>query len=297
MEPSWLTIAFWSQFLFYPLIIYGGLCAFFYFFQHYFFFRPEMLPSQFQYRYPFPFKEHTFDMEDDGIVNALQFIVPNSRGVVFYLKGNSRSLKGWGKFAKDFVSKGYDFFMIDYRGFGKSRGQRTEAILYSDAQIVYKWLATQYPEEKIIIYGRSLGSGIGARIAAWNQPKMLILDSPYYSFYYQIRQYAFWLPLRWLLRYQLRTDRFIQKVTCPIFIFHGNKDRLISYKQGKMLQALTKNRSMLITIDGGGHNNLPNFPAYHEALYDILNDDSIYLGLREQYLLSLEGVIPDGAKI
>lgn len=267
-----LSPFFWANILFWPAVIYGGLCLFFYFFQDYFFFRPEMLPKNFEYRYPFPFTEHTFEMEDGGVINALQFKVPNSQGVVFYLKGNSRSLKGWGKFAKDFVSKGYDFFMIDYRGFGKSKGRRTESILLNDAQTVYKWLSKEYPEEQIVVYGRSLGSGIGARLASWNDPRMLILDSPYFSFYHQIRQYGWWLPLRYLLRYQLRSDQFIKKVTCPIYIIHGNKDRLISYAQGKRLHEISADRSTLITIEGGGHNNLPNFPEYHEHLYDILNE-------------------------
>jgi fermentation-respiration switch protein FrsA (DUF1100 family) len=267
-----LSPFFWANILFWPAVIYGGLCLFFYFFQDYFFFRPEMLPKNFEYRYPFPFTEHTFEMEDGGVINALQFKVPNSQGVVFYLKGNSRSLKGWGKFAKDFVSKGYDFFMIDYRGFGKSKGRRTESILLNDAQTVYKWLSKEYPEEQIVVYGRSLGSGIGARLASWNDPRMLILDSPYFSFYHQIRRYGWWIPLRYLLRYHLRTDQFLKKVTCPIYIIHGNKDRLISYAQGKRLHEISADRSTLITIEGGGHNNLPNFPEYHEHLYDILNE-------------------------
>lgn len=267
-----LSPFFWANVLFWPAVIYGGLCLFFYFFQDYFFFRPEMLPKNFEYRYPFPFTEHTFEMEDGGVINALQFKVPNSQGVVFYLKGNSRSLKGWGKFAKDFVSKGYDFFMIDYRGFGKSKGRRTESILLNDAQTVYKWLSKEYPEEQIVVYGRSLGSGIGARLASWNDPRMLILDSPYFSFYHQIRQYGWWLPLRYLLRYHLRTDQFLKKVSCPIYIIHGNKDRLISYAQGKRLHEISADRSTLITIEGGGHNNLPDFPEYHEHLYDILNE-------------------------
>ncbi|MBK9487764.1 MAG: alpha/beta fold hydrolase [Haliscomenobacter sp.] len=267
-----LSPLFWANLLFWPVVIYGGLCLFFYFFQDYFFFRPEMLPKNFEYRYPFPFTEHTFEMEDGGVINALQFKVPNSQGVVFYLKGNSRSLKGWGKFAKDFVSNGYDFFMIDYRGFGKSKGRRTESILLNDAQTVYKWLIKEYPEEQIVVYGRSLGSGIGARLASWNDPRMLILDSPYFSFYHQIRRYGWWLPLRYLLRYHLRTDQFLKKVTCPIFIIHGDKDRLISYAQGKRLHEISADRSTLITIEGGGHNNLPDFPEYHEHLYDILNE-------------------------
>lgn len=262
--------------LLYSGLIYIGLCLLFYFLQDYFFFRPEILPKHFEYRYPFPFDEVNFDMEDGGQINGIHFKVPNARGVVCYFKGNSRSIKGWGKFAKDFVGKGYDFFMIDYRGFGKSSGKRTEAMLYNDAQIVYKWLATQYAEEKIVVFGRSLGSGIAARIASWNNPKLLILDSPYYSFLYQVQRYGFWLPLSWILKYKIRTDHFIKKITCPIFIIHGTKDRLISFRQSQLLQQLLPRQIELIPIEGGGHNDLPSFAEYHEELYDILNEEARY---------------------
>jgi fermentation-respiration switch protein FrsA (DUF1100 family) len=263
--PIWMTLLIWGG------IVYGILCAVFYFGQDFFFFRPERLPKWFAYKYPFPFSEVNFEMEDGGMVNALHFRVPNSLGVVFYIKGNSRSIKGWGKFAKDFVGKGFDFFILDYRGFGKSRGKRTEAILYSDLQQVYKWLASEYGEERITLYGRSLGSGLAARTASWNNPRMLILDCPYFSFLHHIRRYGFLLPLRWLLRYQIRTDHFIKKVHCPVHILHGVKDRLIPYRQSLMLKKLVPEKITLHPIEGAGHNNLPAFPEYHDVLYDILH--------------------------
>ncbi len=255
---------------------YAFLCILFYFIQEYFMFHPEKLPLNFKYKYPFPFEEKHFEMEDGGYINGIHFRVPNTKGVVFYVKGNSRSIKGWGKFAKDFVGKGYDFFMVDYRGFGKSRGKRNETIIYNDLQTVYKWLAKEYTEEKIIIYGRSIGSGFATRIASWNSPKMLILDSPYFSFITQISRYAFILPVKWLLRYHVRTDLFIKKVTCPIFIIHGKKDRLIPFSAGQKLIDARPNISKMFPIDEGGHNNLPSFPEYHSYLYDILNNDQLY---------------------
>lgn len=253
------------------VVIYVSLSAVFYVFQHFFFFRPEILPTDFKYQYSFDFEEKTFDMEDGGRINAVYFRVPNSRGVIYYLKGNSRSIKGWAKFARDFMSNGYDFFMMDYRGFGKSRGKRSEQILYNDAQDLYNWLKRSYPENKIVVYGRSLGSGIAARIASWNMPRMLILDSPYFSFYHQIKRFGFFLPLRLVLRYQIRTDWFIKKIAVPVYIIHGNRDRLIPYKHSQMLEQVNPELVHLLTIEGGGHNNLPNFAEYHEYLYDILN--------------------------
>lgn len=260
-----------------PLItlsaVYISVCVVFYITQDFYFFRPEILPKSFQFRYPFPFEEVHFDMEDGGYINGLHFVVPNSKGVVFYLKGNSKSVKGWGKFAKDFVSKGYDFFMVDYRGMGKSSGRRTEATLFNDAQHIYKWLEAKYGEEKMVVYGRSMGSGIAARIASWNSPRMLILDSPYLSFLHQVKRYGFFLPLKWLLKYQLRTDHFIQKIKCPAFIVHGRKDRLIPFYQSEKLQALAPGQVKLFPVAEAGHNNLPDFAEYHAWLYDALNDD------------------------
>ena len=251
-------------------IVYGAILVSFYFFQHLAFFRPERLAHTFTYKYPFPFEELNFDMEDGGRINAIHFKVPNTRGVVYYLKGNSKSIKGWGKFAKDFLSNGYDFFMIDYRGFGKSSGKRSQQRVFSDAQYIYKWLAQIYPESKIVLYGRSMGSGIAARIASWNNPRMLILDSPYFSFYYNVNRYLFFTPLKWILKYDMRTDQYLKVVGCPVHIIHGTRDKLITYSQSMKLKELYPEKITLHPVVDGRHNNLPDFPEFFEILYDIL---------------------------
>ena len=253
------------------VIVYAGIALLFYFLQDFFFFRPEILPQDFKYEYPFPFEEKHFDLPDGGRINAIWFKVPNRLGVVYFLKGNSRSIKGWGKFAKDYVGKGYDFFMVDYRGFGKSKGRRSEEIINNDIEYVYNWLTSQYKQSEIVVLGRSLGCGFAARVAAWNTPKMLILDSPYYSFQFQIQRFVWWLPLRWILRYKIPTYQYLKSVKCPVFIIHGDHDFLISYDQGMRLQQENPDKTSLITIKGGRHNNLPSFESYHKALYKILN--------------------------
>ncbi len=276
MTEHWWT-ALWATGIISTLaMLYAGACVLFYFAQDYFFFRPERLPADFAYKYPFPFEELHFDMEDGAKINGIYFKVPNSKGIIYYFKGNSRSIKGWGKFARDFVGKGYDFLLVDYRGFGKSKGRRTEANIYNDMQDIYNWVHERYPEQQIVIYGRSLGSGFAARIASWNKPKMLILDCPYFSFYHQVRMYLFWLPIQWLLRYQVRTDQFVKKIKCPIFILHGKKDRLIPFSQSERLIKVTSASTVLYPIQRAGHNNLPSFSEYHEHLYNILNDDDLF---------------------
>jgi pimeloyl-ACP methyl ester carboxylesterase len=254
--------------------LYAFICLAFYFGQDYFFFRPEILPKTFEYKYDFPFDEISLETPDGGELNGIYFKVPNSLGVIYYLKGNSRSIKGWGKFAKDFLSLGYDFFMIDYRGFGKSSGKRSEKTMGEDAQFVYDWLRESYERNEIVVLGRSLGSGFAAKVVSENPAKMLILDSPYYSFSFQISRFIWWIPLKFLLRYKIPTNKYLQNIRIPIFLIHGNKDVLISYMQSEMLMKENPDFCKLVTIEGGSHNNLPRFPEYHRSLYKILHTKS-----------------------
>ena len=241
-----------------------------YFFQDRFIFRPEKLPADFKYKYDTPFKELFFDIEPGVRINGLHFYRSDPAGLILYFHGNTRSIKGWAKYAWDFYRYNYDVVLVDYRGFGKSTGKRSEKEMLDDMQFVYDSLAGQYPENHLIVYGRSLGSGFAAKVASDNRPRYLILDSPFYNFGNVINRFLPFLPIRYILRYHLRTDKWIQKVQCHTYIIHGTMDWLIPIRHSKKLQALNPQKITLIRIQGGGHNNLPSFPEYHNFIRDIL---------------------------
>jgi uncharacterized protein len=241
-----------------------------YFLQEKLIFKPERLHQDFEFKYDAPFEELFFDIEPGVRINALHFYRPNPAGLILYLHGNSRSIKGWAKYAKDFYRYNYDVVLVDYRGFGKSTGKRSEYKMLSDIQFVYKQLCLKYPEEHILVYGRSMGSGFATKIASDNSPRYLILDAPYYSFKKVAERFTPFLPHRFILRFHLRTDTWIQKVKCHTYIIHGTKDWLIPISHSKKLQALNPNKITLITIENGGHNNLPSFDEYHNFIRDIL---------------------------
>ena len=90
-------------------------------------------------------------------------------------------MKGWGKFAVDFTRHDYDVIMVDYRGFGKSTGRRSQKAIKHDLQHIYNQIRERVEEKYIILYGRSMGSGFATKLASMNNPRMLILDAPYYS--------------------------------------------------------------------------------------------------------------------
>ena len=255
---------------------YAGVCVIAYFIQGFFLFHPEKLSQGFRFEYDIPFEEVVIPGPKGSIIDALYFPVHGAQQVVFYFKGNTRSIKGWAKFAKDFTSKGYNFFMIDYPGFGKSTGKLNERNIYRNAQVAYEWLAAKHAEDDIIIYGRSLGAGFAARIASWNNPRMLVLDSPYYNFIELARYYTRILPLRWLLKFKMPLYQFVKKATCPVFIIHGSKDWMIPYRYSPRIVAIDSKRIKLFTIKGAHHNNLPKQQPYHESLNRILNDEKLY---------------------
>jgi pimeloyl-ACP methyl ester carboxylesterase len=241
-----------------------------YFLQDFFIFKPEKLPLSFQFRYDAPFREVNFDVEPGVRINGLHFHRPEPKGLVLYFHGNTRSIKGWAKYARDFYRYDYDVVLVDYRGFGKSTGKRSEEEMLDDMQFVYETLAAQYTEDHLIVYGRSLGSGFAVKVASDNTPRYLILDAPYYNFRQVVERFLPILPVRYVLRYHLRTDKWIQKVRCPVYILHGTRDWLIPIRHSEQLQKFNPRRITLIRIKGGGHNNLPRFSEYHNFLRDIL---------------------------
>jgi pimeloyl-ACP methyl ester carboxylesterase len=257
-------------FIWYIIIGIVVLSILVYFLQEKLIFKPEKLKQDFKFKYDVPFKEYFFDIEPGVRINGLHFYRENPKGLILYYHGNSRSIKGWAKYAKDFYRYNYDVGLVDYRGFGKSTGKRSEKDMLNDMQFIYDKLKERYSEDYLIIYGRSLGSGFATKLASDNNPRYLILDSPYFNFTRVLERFFPILPIRFVLRFKLRTDKWITKVRCHTYIIHGTKDRLIPIRHSEALQKINPGKITLIRIHGGGHNNLPSFDEYHNFLRDIL---------------------------
>lgn len=258
--------------LLYAIVAIVLLSTALYFLQEKFIFKPEKLKQDFKFKYDVPFKELFFNVEPGVSINGLHFYRDAPSGLILYLHGNSRSIKGWAKYAQDFYRYNYDVVLIDYRGFGKSTGRRSEIEIINDIQFVYEKLSAQYSEQHIIVYGRSIGSGFAAKIASENNPRYLILDAPYYNFQKVVERFLPFLPVRYVLRYKIRTDKWILYVKCHTYILHGTKDWLIPIRHSENLQKLNPDKITLIRIHGGMHNNLPTFPEYHNFIRDILKN-------------------------
>lgn len=247
-----------------------------YYAQEKFLFKPEKLPEDFEFKYPNQkTTEYNLEREAGVNINAIHFSQDNPKGVVLYLKGNSRSIKGWGKYAIDFTRLGYDVIMVDYRGFGKSTGKRTERGIKDDLQRVYDILKSKVDQKYIVIYGRSMGSGFATKLASTNNPRLLILESPYYSMMKMAKRYIPFMPISIAMRFPIKTYKWIQYVNCPIKIIHGTSDKLVPFKNAIMLSKIRQKFTRLYPIVGGGHNNLHTFEEYHRMLEEILHSGEL----------------------
>lgn len=249
--------------------VYGLLCALVYSQQERMVFYPEALPPGYAFSFGQPFEEVSLPVAG-ATISGLHFTVERPRGAILFFHGNAGSLRDWGTLAGRWTSHGYALLMVDYRGFGKSSGAISgEQMLHDDALAAYAWLAERYPADSIVLAGRSLGSGIAARLATQREPRMLILETPYTSMLSLARRQVPWAP-GWLLKYPLRTDRWIGQVASPIYLIHGTRDELIPFASSQQLAALIEGEHRLYPIEGAGHNDFTAFPAYDLALAEIL---------------------------
>ena len=252
------------------VIVYVFITVLAYFFQEKLIFQPQVLPQDYVFNFDRNFEEVNLKTPDSAIINALHFKVQQPKGVVLYFHGNSGSLKGWGQVTQYFGNFNYDTFVMDYRGYGKSTGGFDEKKMYTDAQLCYDYLKKQYDEDKIVVYGKSLGTTFATKVAADNSPHQLILEVPFYNLAAAGKHRFPFAPI-FLLNYKFMTNEHIQHVVCPITFFHGTEDWITPYDDSKKLfEEVTVKEKEFVTIEGGSHNNLLQYEEYHNALKELL---------------------------
>lgn len=243
-----------------------------YFLQEKFLFHPQKLTADYVYKFDIPFKEVNLAINNDKNLSIVQFTVPDSvcKGVVLYFHGNRKNIEHYAPFAKNFTKNNYEVWMMDYPGFGKSTGELNEQEIYSDAEQVYKMARASFSKDSIILYGKSLGTGVASQLASTKDCKRLILETPYYSIDALFAHYAFIYPVSWMTKYHFPNNKYFEDIEVPITIFHGTSDGLIPFRQAGRLQSI-KPGTELIAIKKGKHNNLNDFPLFHQKLDSLLN--------------------------
>ncbi|MBS1510225.1 MAG: alpha/beta fold hydrolase [Bacteroidetes bacterium] len=244
-----------------------------YFLQDFILFKPEPFAKGYAFHFNMPFKELNIPFNENDTMNMVQFLPNDSirKGVVLYFHGNMQNIERYAKFVNVFTSNGYEVWMEDYPGYGKSTGKRTEQKMLYQALQVQKMALAKYHADSIIIYGKSLGTGIAAYVASQTHCKRLILETPYYSIPDVFAAYAFMYPTQQMITYKIPTHQYLQQVNYPITIFHGTNDWVIPYRRASKLKAVLKPTDVFITIEEGTHHNLYRSDVYQKTMDSLLH--------------------------
>ena len=252
-----------------PVGLYLALLAALWWGQERLLFHPEPLPAGHRFAFGPDVHERSIDVPGARL-SALHLQLPAPKGVVFYLHGNAGNLASWFVNADFYRRANVDLFMIDYRGYGTSSGRITsQAQLEADVRAAWAAVAPRYAGKRVVLFGRSLGSGLAVSLAAELQPDLTVLVSPYTSLRALAAEHFPWVPTR-VMRYPMATDELIARVRSPLLLLHGERDTLIPPAHSERLARLAP-QARVVTVAGAGHNDIQLFEDYLAPLRAALD--------------------------
>lgn len=244
------------------VVLYIFLLGLLYIFQDNLLFHPHKKKLDFQER-EFEgirfdkYKEFYIDHSDGTTINA-QLIESkfDTKGVIYFLHGNRGNISSQKIDLPHYLDRGYDVFMIDYQGYGKSEGEPTKENLQKDVILGYDYLKELYVEDSITILGHSMGSYPATFCAKERNPKQLILMAPIYSVE-EIITYKFpFILIPFDFRNNLDNSKQIDSINCETHIFLSKWDHTIPFKSAIKFKNHLKEPSTLTIAHSATHNNL-----------------------------------------
>lgn len=183
--------------------------------------------------------------------------------VILFFHGNGGALRYRAERFLRLTADGIGLVAAEYRGYGGSSGQPTEAGLIADARATYAFAAERYPTKQIVLWGESLGSGVAVALAAEKAVGRVILEAPFTSAVDVAAEHYWFLPVRLLMKDQFRSDQRIGKVSAPVLILHGVKDKIVPFSQGERLFELANKPKRIVRFLDAGHDDLDDNGALH----------------------------------
>jgi len=238
------------------LIAYWGLGTILYFMQPTFLYGPVREVPYTPDELGLDFENVVFKTSDGLRLSGWYVPAAGSRFTVLFCHGNGGNMMHCLDSINIFYNLGLSCFIFDYRGYGSSQGKPTEEGTYLDVQAAYKWLTEhkKVPPENIILFGRSLGGSIAARLATTEQTAALIIESSFTSYVDIGREFYPYMPVRWFARFSYRAIDYIRLVHCPVMIIHSRNDEVVPFEFGlELYQAANEPKEF--TEIFGSHND------------------------------------------
>ena len=178
----------------------------------------------------------------------------SGKPTIIYYRGNTGSFTREHERFAQFMADGYGFLSFDYRGFPGSPGALNQINILEDALAAYDWVKGR--GDRILLWGRSLGSGVATYVASQRDALALTLESPYTATVDVAKERYPFLMVDLVMQDKFPSREWIKEVKEPLFIGHGTEDDVIAVHFGERLYALAPNGQMLWILEGGDHDSL-----------------------------------------
>lgn len=256
------------------LIIYGIVCLIMYFIQHRLVFEGTEEHVGSPSDYSLVYEDVWLESRHNNKVHGWFVPCEESKGSILLCHGNYGNISHRLETLKIFNDLGFDVFIFDYQGYGKSTGMASEADVYYDSEQALKYLMKKTGKEasELIFFGRSLGGGPATYLAEQYKPKQLILESTFLTIPDVGAKIYWFLPIKLLSRVKFANIDRVKAISCPVLHIHSPDDELIPFDHAKELHAQSGSEHDIIEIKGDhGRGFLETGESYIEALRHFLN--------------------------
>ncbi len=215
------------------------------------------------------YEDVTLHTADDVQLHGWYIPHSQSQHALIYFHGNAGNISHRRDSIEIFHRLGLNVFIIDYRGYGQSKHTPSEQGLYQDATAGWNYLTKEkgFTNNQILIFGRSLGGAVAARLASGVQARGLILESTFSSARDFARVVFPVLSRLVLMRYDFNTAESIQLVNNPVLVLHSPDDEIMPFHLGKKVFESAHQPKRFVHLQGD-HNNgfLQSQPGYEQEL-------------------------------
>ena len=222
-------------------------------------------------------EDHMFRTEDGLTLHGWFIKTDAPLATILMFHGNAGNLSHRGEILRRLRSAGFNIFIPDYRGYGKSEGSPTEEGVYRDGRAAAEYVRSLggVDTSRILYFGSSLGGAVAVDAAIHRSPAGLILESTFSSARDVAAAVYPFLPVQFLLRSRFDSESKIGRLRCPLLFLHGTDDTIIPLKLGRKLFDAAPHPKEFHEIRGAGHNNVmiiagPAFPELVRSFVERL---------------------------
>ena len=202
------------------------------------------------------FEEIDFETADNQLLNGWFVPAKDAEVTILYCHGNAGNIYHRLHKVEFFHGMGVNFFIFDYRGYGKSSGSPSEKGLYKDVQAAYDYITSRsdIDKNKIVMYGKSLGGPVAADLCLHRKTCALILEGSFASVTLRAQELYPILPMKLLITQKYNALDKVKNIHIPKLIAHGREDEVINFRHGEILFNVAAEPKQFLPFDGG-HND------------------------------------------